>query len=464
MVNLMGDNILSEGIESLVKDPKALEDFSSDLETLMPRLESLAKGGRLVEAQEEALLLEKRARVNYDGATVTKLITFILSMYFNRRDVDGLCEAFRLVLRRRGQLKRPSSEAVNQVITWLGDFPIPERRRVMDAVVAETSGKIFVEAERSRVRRLQAQLLENEGKVEEAAEIMQEEQVEICAGMDKREKTEYILEQMRLVLLKKDFIRLQIISRKINPKMLEADASIHDLKVKYYLYLVEYFIHEDDNFQVAESYKAIYSTPHVTHSKETSDWLAPLEHAVLFALLAPQSTAQQHFLHYLYESKEVRRRLEQHAPAAHSLLKAWLDKYLVNWKQITHGLHKHAVLCEASRWDLLKRRVVQRNLVAVISVYYTRAQLPSLALILSVEVDLLEREIAELAADNKLYAKIDRPAGLVVFARPQSPQTELDAWAENVHNMLDMLESVGHLIDKERMVSAAKQKIETIRT
>lgn len=35
--------------------------------------------------------------------------------------------------------------------------------------------------------------------------------------MEKREKTEFILEQMRLCLLNNDYIRTLIISRKINP-------------------------------------------------------------------------------------------------------------------------------------------------------------------------------------------------------------------------------------------------------
>jgi 26S proteasome regulatory subunit N5 len=36
--------------------------------------------------------------------------------------------------------------------------------------------------------------------------------------MEKREKTDFILEQMRLCLAKKDFTRVQIISRKISSK------------------------------------------------------------------------------------------------------------------------------------------------------------------------------------------------------------------------------------------------------
>ena len=39
--------------------------------------------------------------------------------------------------------------------------------------------------------------------------------------MEKKEKVEFILEQMRLCLAKKDYIRTQIISKKINTKYFE---------------------------------------------------------------------------------------------------------------------------------------------------------------------------------------------------------------------------------------------------
>jgi hypothetical protein len=39
--------------------------------------------------------------------------------------------------------------------------------------------------------------------------------------MDKREKVDFILEQMRLCLAKSDYIRTQIISKKINTKFFQ---------------------------------------------------------------------------------------------------------------------------------------------------------------------------------------------------------------------------------------------------
>ena len=43
--------------------------------------------------------------------------------------------------------------------------------------------------------------------------------------MDRREKVEMLLEQMRLCLAKKDFIRTQIISRKISTRFFDDEAN-----------------------------------------------------------------------------------------------------------------------------------------------------------------------------------------------------------------------------------------------
>lgn len=74
---------------------------------------------------------------------------------------------------------------------------------------------------------------EEEGNVTEAANIIQELQVETYGSMEKTEKVELILEQMRLCLAKKDYVRTQIISKKINTKFFD-DEKTQELKLKYY--------------------------------------------------------------------------------------------------------------------------------------------------------------------------------------------------------------------------------------
>ncbi len=115
-----------------------------------------------------------------------------------------------------------------------------------------TEGKIFVEAERATLSRILAGMKEEEGDIDKAQEVMQDVAVETYGALDKREKTDFILEQarlssfisivgmheaavpdmshslrcplsttfqIRLTLAKKDFVRASITSRKLSRKV-----------------------------------------------------------------------------------------------------------------------------------------------------------------------------------------------------------------------------------------------------
>ena len=114
---------------------------------------------------------------------------------------------------------------------------------------------------------LLSDIYEKEGNIEKAAEIIQEVQVETFGAMKKREKTEFILEQMRLCLAKRDFIRTRIISRKINPVIFQ-ESGYYDLKIKYYTTLIEYYHNEDEFLEICKAYQQMYNTPTVQEDEE----------------------------------------------------------------------------------------------------------------------------------------------------------------------------------------------------
>jgi 26S proteasome regulatory subunit N5 len=58
----------------------------------------------------------------------------------------------------------------------------------------------------------------------EAFEMLQEVAVETFSSMERKEKYDFILEQMRLALITEQFNQAQIISRKINPKIFINDT------------------------------------------------------------------------------------------------------------------------------------------------------------------------------------------------------------------------------------------------
>ena len=100
--------------------------------------------------------------------------------------------------------------------------------------------QIYVEIERARLTRTLAKLKEEQGAVTEAANILQELQVETFGSMDKKEKVEFILEQMRLCLAKKDFVRTQIISKKISTKYF-ANESTQVREFRSLIFVFYYF-------------------------------------------------------------------------------------------------------------------------------------------------------------------------------------------------------------------------------
>lgn len=195
--------------------------------------------------------------------------------------------------KKRGQLRRATTELVHLATSWLDEHPLKDDKekqleliKVLDQV---TEGKIFVEVERARLIQRLAKMKEEEGNVEEAANLMQDVQVETFGSMDRIEKSKFILSQMRLFLLKKDYIRVQIASRKINPKFLEAD-DFQEIKQDYYKFMIAYWLREENYFEVAVCYEKIYSTPVVIESK--SVWQPVLESWIVYLMLSQNTETQ----------------------------------------------------------------------------------------------------------------------------------------------------------------------------
>ena len=90
-----------------------------------------------------------------------------------------------------------------------------EQVELIKVLQGVTEGKIFVEIDRARLTKRLAGILEGENKIKEAADAMQEVAVETFGAMHRSEKIAYVLEQMRLCMDNNDFIRAQILSRKV---------------------------------------------------------------------------------------------------------------------------------------------------------------------------------------------------------------------------------------------------------
>lgn len=456
----MADNI-NPVLGNMNKDPKATEDYSKDSEEVIARCDTMVAAGRIDEAVEELLAVEKKARMASDGVSTAKLVCKVCQVLYDAGDKKWgeLREHIVMLPKKRGQLKKAITDMVHLAMTWLDKVSAEKKLELISTLNEVTEGKIFVEVEKARLTRLLADIKEKEGNFEEAATLLQEVQVETFGAMERREKTEYILDQLRLVLLKKDYVRTQIISKKLNPKLLEAD-DMQDLKVQYYEFMVKFWLHEGKFLDVCKAYYSIFKTANV--QADEAKWKPALTAHTIYLCLAVFDNEQHDMLQKLYtlEAKKLEK-----APAIKALAKLFLTEELAPWSStISDDVKAHEVFQDsphegaAKRLEVLKKRVVQHN-IKVVSTYYDQIHTNRFCELVGVSDKEAELELSEMVCSKFVHAKIDRPGGMIRFGQKLTHTDRLNDWSGSIAKLLDHVETTCHLIQKEQMVHAARAKL-----
>ncbi|KAL9543667.1 hypothetical protein MBANPS3_008000 [Mucor bainieri] len=436
------------------------KDFSPQVDALLPETEGLAKQGKLNEALEKLLSLEKQARNAADQASTGRILVQVVTLCYQAKDWKLLNEQIVLLSKKHGQLKAATSKMIQEAMTYLDSTPdMDTKLELIDTLRTVTDGKIYVEVERARITRLLAKIREDEGKTTEAADILQELQVETFGSMDKREKVDFILEQMRLCLAKSDYIRTQIISKKINTKFFQ-DKENEDLKLRFYDLMIQHALHEDQYLNVHKFYKQIYDSESI--QEDETKWKEALQNAVLFVVLAPYDNEQSDLLNRIYQDVKLAQ-----IPQYQEIAKCFVTSELMRWSEIesTYGqlLSQSAAFNSATedgkkRLKELHNRVVEHN-IRVIAKYYTRVSTKRLTQLLDLNEKDAEEFLSKLVVSKTIYARIDRSAGVVNFQTKKDANEILNNWSSDINSLLNLIEKTCHLISKEEMVhSIAKVK------
>jgi len=255
------------------------------------------------------------------------------------------------------------------------------------------------------------------------------------------------LEQFRLCIAKLDYIRAEIVAKKINAKTL-AKEDMQPLKLRYYDLMVQYDLHSGRYFEVCHSYREIYNTPIV--QAEPAQWQPALKNAVLFAILSPFDSEISDILHRTNADKKVLL-----LPNCKRLLDAFTTDELQKWPLPDEAVWKVEKVFTgekgAERWNDFHKRVVQHN-IRTLSKYYTRITTSRLSHFLQLDEAKSEVFLSEMVSSKQLYCKIDRPTGIVVFQRRQTPNDLLQNWAEDIDSLLGLVEDTCHLINRENML------------
>ena len=399
--------------------------------------------------------LEKTARLSGDIAGTTELCTAMVEMCYDAKQFAQLNETITLLAKRRAQVKEAIGAMVRKGSEYAFDAAaLPDeatRHALIETLRAVSEGKMFVEVERARLTKKLAEMLEAEGKAVEARKIMIETVVETLGGMGKREKTQFILEQVRLCLDTDEYVRAQIMARKINVKVFK-DEEIHDLKLGFYRLIVRYHLHEHTWMEIYRGYEAMWHTPML--QSDDAQRTHTLKCMCIYLMLAPFDKDRTEQLHVLKGIKQL-----AELPMYKELVRLFTTKEIFHFGELKDALAAElagsALGFGAAEVELMlttfHTRVTEHNL-GVVSSYYSRITMERLAGLLELGIAKMEEQLCEMVNQKQVYAKIDRPNGIVVFAQPKTPNALLNDWSSDISSLLNMLESTCHLIHKENMI------------
>ena len=334
-----------------------------------------------------------------------------------------------------------------------------------------------------------------QGDLTAAADILCELQVETFGSMERREKTEFILEQVALCIERGDWTQAGILSRKISTKYFsrkpkptpEQEAKdraeleekmktkspddpphekknddVTDLKLRYYEQQITLAKHDDKYLEACKHYRQVLDTESVENNP--AQLRAVLQRVIYYIVLAPHNNEQSDLLHRVAQDSR-----NTQVPTEAALLKLFTVPELMRWPLISQRFGPHIcntdVFAQSApptapedqkkaygRFDDLRKRVIEHN-VRVVAKYYTQIRMPRLCQLLDLNEEETEKYLSQLVTDKTVYAKIDRPARVVAFAKARGPDEVLNEWSSDMKSLLGLLERIDHLITKEEMMA-----------
>ncbi|KAI6008354.1 hypothetical protein F5J12DRAFT_73693 [Pisolithus orientalis] len=455
---------------------KQEKDFSPEVDTLIPEATELGKAGKLSEALEKLFALEKQTRNASDLSSTTRLAKTILDLCYEARDYTQLNATIHLLskkhwptqrrntgIRRAGRRVAPGDSTTVRAIKygWNWRKPCEQLQR------ARSSWKRLVRASPSCYRSTMKHLRSNRQRHPRVARnrcrprvtCLSDLQVETYSSMERREKTEFILEQIRLLIAlarlkdaevtktkgkegkiglgdgEPEWVKARVGGRKINETFLKEKEN-EDLKLKFYELMIQLALHRSAYLDVAKHYEKVWDTPSIKEDEGKNR--AALEHIVYYVVLAPHDNEQSDMLHHLFVNPALEK-LELH----YNLVKSFVTRELMRWPGIEalYGpfLRVTPVFSVAKQWEDLHTRVIEHN-IRVVAYYYTRITLSRLTTLLDLTPQQTEETLARLVVSKTIWARIDRPAGIVNFKSKRTTEDVMNDWSSDMQRLLGLAE------------------------
>lgn len=459
------------------EDPlKAEKDYSATLDEQIPLIEKVPD---YKQAIDKYLVLEKQIRQSSDLALSKRILTAIVDTLVQNNDWTYLDELITVLSKKHGQLKTSIQTMIQRVIDKLPELDsdnaqqLETKMKVIETIRTVTDKKIFVEVERAVVSKMLAEIyLDKKNDLDKATEILCDLQVETYSLMPFETKIEYILEQVRLTLQKKDYAQAKVLSRKILLKTLTGFEKADQYKATYLEYLLEIYKFENDYITVVKNSLLLMEIPLV---KESENYKSLLVSIIYYVILAPYDNYQSDLIYKIKANPVFSKNVDAQV---FKLLEIFTTNELIHGEKIDQD-YKSQYFSQSpvfadneTNTKNLQKRIIEHNL-RIINKYYLFIKLDRLAFLLQVTPQEAESYVSELVNSGMIRAKINRPQGVIKFEKLQHDTAAgasqvtsnseninelLNSWMYDVDKLLEEVDSIGHLINKEEMMYGLKQK------
>lgn len=455
------------------EDPiKAEKDFSATLDEQFPLIEKVAD---YKEAVEKYLVLEKQTRQSSDLASSKRVLVRIVDTLTTNKDWLYLNELLTVLTKKHGQLKSSIQALILSVIDHLSELDekvkeqLELKVKTIETIRVITDKKIFVEVERAIVSKQLSEIYLNiYNDLDKATEILCDLQVETYSLMQFETKIEYILEQIRLTLKKQDYQQAKILSRKILLKSLKNFDKADLYKSIYLKYLLEINNHERDYIQTVKNSLLLIEIPLIV--EDDLEYQKLLVSIIYHIVLSPYDNYQSDLINKIKVNPVFAKNVDAQT---FNLLEIFTTNELIHWSNV-EALYKDdfqkTEIFDETNYKNLQKRIVEHNL-RIINQYYQFIKIDRLAYLLQLPVEEAESSVSELVNQGMIRAKINRPKGIIKFvkvgagASARATDTDndntnelLNDWIYDVDKLLEEIDSIGHLINKEEMMYGIKQK------
>jgi 26S proteasome regulatory subunit N5 len=174
------------------------------LQATIPESVTIANEKGIDEAIVMLLALEKKCRLANDSENLREVCLHMVRLCRERSNWVKLNAVLAVINKRDSLNKGVIVAVVKETLSYIDPTPTVEVRiELIKAIKEVCEGKIFVEAESAALSFMLSKIYEEQGDINAASDIIQDVHVETYGSLSKHEKAEYILEQMRVTLVKK---------------------------------------------------------------------------------------------------------------------------------------------------------------------------------------------------------------------------------------------------------------------